>query len=873
MFQSIGDGQGDGGSQGLAGGSGFQISGTEILFRATPPKGDEDNQQWKLEQSGAGTYKVRSLTKDGCMSRSSDTAGNARLAFQQNCADPSTDWIFDRVKGERYRIHPAQHPQETLETPLDLSGEVTFSPITVSGDRQQWYVTPVAFPHGAMPADGDRTLDQMTFLTTHNSFNNTPDTNGHAWFVANQNQSIANQLQGGVRALMLDAHYNNGKVRMCHETCMGDDGGKPMSYVLTDIANFLKAPGNENEIVTAFVEDYTTAEQMRAEVGGQLGAGGQLDGLVFDPLDDNPTDGKPGFEVRAKGWPTLSALRSSGKRLILFSDRDDKTDLFPDDPSRNVGFMFQKDWTVENYWTIGGPVGNSDWTCKSRWNEIPLAKEEKGFRRLFVMNHFRDAPLFDTAAKADNEKVLNRAERFCTPAARKKPNYLAVDMYELGNPLSAVQALNQYTYQGDTPGYGGTPNEVVSNKPVADAPGGSLNAAYSYLQGVLDAHVDSARPLGVPRSYTGGHFDDTGDFPDGYQTSFTYDNAVVIAALLQGSRRDPERAIRLGDSLLYAQQHDPATANEVMTRTDGRIRASYLPDPFITTLGRDYPVGTPYIGGWSVYTGNMAWAGMAFCHLYRATGDNKYLDGALKAAEWIQANAYDGGGIPGYTGGYADTSENGTAMVKKTWKATEHNIDVGALFGMLADITGVQKWRDGSNTAFAFVKSMQADDGRLWTGTGNDGASINQDTIPADVQIWSYLATLSPDFSRSVDWAAQNIKATDGIFTGIGFANPNSYRPDLVQLYSSKVWFEGTAHLLAAYHARSAPGDGDKAAILQKTLEDAQTSAPNNDGHAIVAASSDGLETGQGDLYYASRHTGATAWYLLAGSGANPFRL
>ena len=40
-----------------------------------------------------------------------------------------------------------------------------------------------------------------------------------------------------------------------------------------------------------------------------------------------------------------------------------------------------------------------------------------------------------------------------------------------------------------------------------------------------------------------------------------------------------------------------------------------------------------------------------------------------------------------------------------------------------------------------------------------------------------------------------------------------------------------------------------------------------------MATSTDGLDSGFGDLYYASLHTGATAWYLLAAAGDNPFSL
>uniref|UniRef100_A0AAU3IGR2 Uncharacterized protein n=1 Tax=Streptomyces sp. NBC_01393 TaxID=2903851 RepID=A0AAU3IGR2_9ACTN len=246
----------------------------------------------------------------------------------------------------------------------------------------------------------------------------------------------------------------------------------------------------------------------------------------------------------------------------------------------------------------------------------------------------------------------------------------------------------------------------------------STRKADSFLLNAIDQY-GSSDALRVPQSYTGGFFGPGGKFgPTGYQASFTYDNAVTVMALLTNhTGTDFTHAIALGDSLLYAQDHDPVN--------DGRIRASYLPTPFITTLGRDYPVGTPYIGGWSVYTGNMAWAGMAFCHLYKATGDSRYLNGALRAVNWIQANSADDRGA----GGYADTSEaeDGSGLVKRTWKATEHNIDVGAFFAMLHQLTGDQTWRNRSDNAFAFVRTMQAPNKSLWTGTGLDGVTTNED--------------------------------------------------------------------------------------------------------------------------------------------------
>jgi hypothetical protein len=89
---------------------------------------------------------------------------------------------------------------------------------------------------------------------------------------------------------------------------------------------------------------------------------------------------------------------------------------------------------------MGSGLGASDWSCHSRWG-TPLNRTEPGFRPLFVMNHFRDVPITGTAT-TDNGKLADRARRFCEPAARKTPTYLAVDHYHLGNPVAAVQALS-----------------------------------------------------------------------------------------------------------------------------------------------------------------------------------------------------------------------------------------------------------------------------------------------------------------------------------------------------------------------------------------------------------------------------------------------
>lgn len=364
-------------------------------------------------------------------------------------------------------------------------------------------------------------------------------------------------------------------------------------------------------------------------------------------------------------------------------------------------------------------------------------------------------------------------------------------------------------------------------------------AAFAFLAEKIDQY-GAGTTLRVPQSYTGGFFAGIN-----FVSSFLYDDALTVIALIQeGSAGQLARAKMLGDVLLYVQANDPIG--------DGRTRASYQPNPLITADG------TPYIGSPAAYSGNQAWVGMALCHLYQRTGLRKYLTGALTAANWIQEKTWSGIGIPGYTGGRSADDQ------PLTFKATEHNIDIGAFFAMLRRQTGDRIWSARSAQAFGFVRAMWDEPGRMiWTGTNPDGVSINHYPIPADVQTWAYLATKDPRYSQAVDWTIANLTANDGGFTGISFSNTDT----------SKVWFEGTAHLVAALNLRRAGGDQARIDSYLASLRDAQLRAPNADGKGIVSASSDGLDTGFGDLYYASLHTGATAWYLLAATGTNPFVL
>lgn len=383
----------------------------------------------------------------------------------------------------------------------------------------------------------------------------------------------------------------------------------------------------------------------------------------------------------------------------------------------------------------------------------------------------------------------------------------------------------------------GVPGEGAG--PETDDAARSVALAYEFLDARVDEFCDGAGHC-LPRSYQGGFFTTpTWDFTP----SFVYDDAlVVIAYTARGLPDDLRRARAIGDTMLFVQEHDPIG--------DGRTRASYEP--------HGIRQGRVEITGPGSFTGNQAWVGLALSRLYHATGEQKYLQGALRIGEWIQTNTADLTRAPfGYTGGQTD------AGAPLAWKSTEHNSDVAGFFTQLAALTGDAVWADRAAVAAAFVAAMQSADGHVDTGTLLDGSTVNTRPVPLDAQTWSALATGDTRYGAALDWTLARLMATDGPYRG----------PSISDVDVSKAWFEGSGHLALALKLRGGEGDAAQAEALLADIRLAQRDQANGDGKGIVATSTDGLDSGFGDLYYASLHTGTTAWYLLAAVGDNPFAL
>ena len=461
------------------------------------------------------------------------------------------------------------------------------------------------------------------------------------------------------------------------------------------------------------------------------------------------------------------------------------------------------------------------------------------------------------------------------------------ELAKAGVGTFTATALASMPSQSRAQGAGG--EAICDEAPLLAA---GVGKAYSFLQSMMDAYAQG-QTLRLIQSYS--------DQMQLEAASFVYDDAVVINALLErGDGASLQRARLLGQTLLYAQQNDSSG--------DGRVRQAYFVDQPDTNGVFLRPALAPFFFIGSA-TGDMSWVGMALAQLFARTGERQFLTGAVRSGQWIVTNTFSTSGAGGFTAG-VDANNN-----PLTYKSTEHNIDAFALFTMLARLTGDSSWALQALHARTFVQAMfNAEGDFFWTGTLTDGATINTNPIPEDVNTWSFLALQDEAFAGSLDWAKTNLAVTDTPqsfnnsvvgnkvrISGITYTNFAQHPPIANNDFAasdpfstlpnpSSVWLEGTAHVAAALQARNLPaeldipgfsGDRNTAGFLllnilgaQATQGAGQTCAgkPLPAGTGVAAASSE-LNTGFGFSYKPFLHIGATGWFAIAAQARNPFRI
>jgi len=247
--------------------------------------------------------------------------------------------------------------------------------------------------------------DQVTWLCTHNAMNAGDD----GWKFPNQKHTIATQLDDGVRVLMLDVWKQDGKIVLRHGPELAKFlGYKNLSIELKTVHTFLSK--HPKSIITLILESYVPAREVAAEITKA--------GLANFCHYQDP----------AKPWPTLSTMRKSGKRLVILSDRVAKGTSSPK-------------W----YMPLWNHAWETNWEAKNT-ADLLAAKARRGKRtnKLFILNHFitTGLPNAKHAKTANAAPFLQQRIDQAQKTFKRKPSFLVLDFYHIGDGTNAVKKLN-----------------------------------------------------------------------------------------------------------------------------------------------------------------------------------------------------------------------------------------------------------------------------------------------------------------------------------------------------------------------------------------------------------------------------------------------
>ncbi|KAL2329833.1 hypothetical protein Fmac_017414 [Flemingia macrophylla] len=265
-------------------------------------------------------------------------------------------------------------------------------------------------------------FNKYAYLTTHNSFaiDGEPSHTGVPRVtVTNQEDSVTQQLNNGVRALMLDTYDFDGDVWLCHSfdgKCLDITAFEPAIDTLKEIEVFLSA--NPSEIVTIILEDYVHAPNGLTKVFTEAG----LMKYMF-PLANMPRNGGD--------WPLVTDMVAKNHRLLVFTSIKSKEE--------SEGIAYQWNFMVENQY---GDGGRREGSCPNRAESAPLNDTSKS---LVLVNYFRTVPIKEITCQDNSGGLINMLHTCYGASGNRWANFVAVDYYERsegGGSFQAVDTLN-----------------------------------------------------------------------------------------------------------------------------------------------------------------------------------------------------------------------------------------------------------------------------------------------------------------------------------------------------------------------------------------------------------------------------------------------
>ena len=261
-----------------------------------------------------------------------------------------------------------------------------------------------------------RTYDNVTFPETHNAFATEDD--GIYYPASNHRTGFNAQWQAGMRAFMIDTHYDNlnnkrySGVKLCHGS--DDRGFSPCVYGNVSAVDWLselndKMDDNPQDVVTVLVENYVSSEHLE-----QVFIDSGLMDRVFVHAVNEP-------------WPTLQQLIDNETNLVVFWEQGDED-----------GHPWIHDFLSHSWTTNYGEQSTSEMNCDVHRGD--------GSQAVYHMNNWlsNQVGLADPtqAEEANDVDFLVERANECWSEHGKRPTFIAVDWWEEGDVVRAAEIIN-----------------------------------------------------------------------------------------------------------------------------------------------------------------------------------------------------------------------------------------------------------------------------------------------------------------------------------------------------------------------------------------------------------------------------------------------
>ncbi|XP_038723860.1 PI-PLC X domain-containing protein At5g67130 isoform X1 [Tripterygium wilfordii] len=353
---------------------------------------------------------------------------------------------------------------------------------------------------------GGLPFNKYTWLVTHNSFSIVdaqPLPGVQRLTFYNQEDSVTNQLNNGVRGLMLDLYDFADDIWLCHSfrgQCFNFTAFQPAINTLREVEAFLSQ--NPTEIVTIIIEDYVHTPKGLITLFTNAG----LDKYWF-PVSKMPKKGDD--------WPTVNEMVQANYRLLVFTSIASK--------EAEEGIAYQWKYMKENegiytlayfsdfgciciynngillFWVLAGDPGVKSGSCPNRKESKPLTSKGAS---LFLMNYFPTYPVEDQACKEHSTPLAEMVGTCYKAAGNVMPNFLAVNFYMRSDGGGAFDALDRMNgamvcgcstitaCQAGAP-FGSCKNVAVPNRSPLTSTAGSFSGSVQFTNSASTVHSSS----------------------------------------------------------------------------------------------------------------------------------------------------------------------------------------------------------------------------------------------------------------------------------------------------------------------------------------------------------------------------------------------